>query len=81
MLSFFRKKSSDQMENSSSSSGNEQVVMGADALLAELGYSDTTELKETIYGKARENFTSPIRVRILIPHFIYFQFRRLSSYN
>lgn len=51
MLSFFRKKSSESDLNSKSLENNQNVVLGTDALLTNLGYNDMTELKDTIYGK------------------------------
>ncbi len=69
MLSFFRKKSleesnqsADQTVPSTSSSRSnslcdnmpqqqQQQQKDSDALVRELGYSNLTELKETIYGK------------------------------
>lgn len=63
MLSFFRKKSledsnqsADQTVPSTSSSRNNSIcdnmrLKDSDALVRELGYNNLTELKETIYGK------------------------------
>lgn len=64
MLSFFRKKSledsnqsADQTVPSPSSSRTNSIcdnmqLKDSEALVRELGYSNLTELKETIYGKA-----------------------------
>lgn len=63
MLSFFRKKSledsnqsADQTLPNTSSSRNNSIcdnmqLKDSDALVRELGYNNLTELKETIYGK------------------------------
>lgn len=61
MLSFFRRKSvgatttkdgfRSPSKSSSMNSEEEVVPIGEEALLNELGYKDTNDLKETIYGK------------------------------
>lgn len=49
MLSFFKKKSP---ENEVPMEIHDQSIdIGEDALLRELGYKDTLDLRETIYGK------------------------------
>lgn len=72
MLSFFRKKSledsnqsADQTVPSPSSSRTNSICdnmqfKDSDALVRELGYSNLTELKETVYGK-RKRFMHSFR--------------------
>lgn len=66
MLSFFRKKSveennqsADQTTSPTSSRNNsicDNEFKNSDALVRELGYNNLTELKETIYGEYNTNF-------------------------
>lgn len=51
MLSFFRKKSDLDNGTICDESSRNEVVLGTDALLTDLGYNDMTDLKDTIYGK------------------------------
>lgn len=53
MLSFFRRKSESESSTKPEEIKIPSLSPAKDALLEELGYSDTNELKETIYGKAR----------------------------
>lgn len=51
MLSFFRRKSESETSPKPEEIQIPSVSPAKDALLEELGYSDSNELKETIYGK------------------------------
>lgn len=56
MLSFFKKKSPEtEVAEVALDIHNQSIDQGEDALLRELGYKDTLDLRETIYGK----FASP----------------------
>lgn len=52
MLSFFKKKSPEnEVPMDNQSNANQSIEFAEDALLRELGYRDSSDLRETIYGK------------------------------
>lgn len=51
MLSFFKKKSPENEVPMDSQNHNQSIEFAEDALLRELGYKDTEDLRETIYGE------------------------------
>ena len=55
MLSFFRKKSTDNNDMQTNKSNLQQIPISEDALLKQLGYTSAKELQETIYGKIANN--------------------------